>query len=202
MLVVGIDPGTAVTGFGVVTDDDDGASPPGARVLPGVGRGRMRLVECGVIRTRAREPLATRLQEIYSGVTDLIARHQPHVLAVEGVFYARNVRTTLALGHARGVVLLAGVEAGLAIREYSPAEIKKSVVGAGAATKEQVQYMLARLLRLRVPPQPADAADGVAAAITCLLALGLERLKDRAQSVGALLPAARAKVAPISKSAG
>jgi crossover junction endodeoxyribonuclease RuvC len=177
MIVLGIDPGTATTGFGVVSEEGpDASSKATTRMV--MGRGRLRLVECGVIRTRARDPLAERLLDIYTGVQQLIARFRPAVLAVEDVFYARNVRTTLALGHARGVVLLAGVEAGLAIREYPPAEIKKAVVGRGAATKEQVQFMLTRLLRLRSAPQPADAADGVAAAVACLLTAHIERLRS------------------------
>ena len=173
MIVLGIDPGTAVTGFGIVSDEPAGEAPPATRSAQLTHR-PLRLVECGVIRTRARESLAVRLQDIHAGVQELIARHRPDVLAVEGAFYARNVRTTLALGHARGVVLLAGVEAGLPIREYPPAEIKKAVAGTGAATKEQVQYMITRLLRLRSAPQPADAADGVATAITCVLGAHLE----------------------------
>ena len=129
----------------------------------------MRLVECGVIRTKARDPLATRLLEIHQGISELIARHRPSHLAVEDVFYSRNVRTTLALGHARGVVLLAGETAGISIHEFPPAEVKKAIAGTGSATKEQVQFMLTRLLRLRVAPEPADASDGVAAAVTYML---------------------------------
>jgi crossover junction endodeoxyribonuclease RuvC len=165
MLVLGIDPGTAVTGYGLVRDDraENGASRRGPAGM------MMRLVECGVIRTKARDPLSARLREIHQGVTDLIARHKPDHLAVEDVFYSRNVRTTLALGHARGVVLLAGETAGIAIHEFPPAEVKKAIVGAGNATKEQVQFMLTRLLRLRVAPEPADASDGVAAAVTFVL---------------------------------
>src|SRR5678816_1770299 len=90
-------------------------------------------------------------------------------LSVEDVFYAKNVRTTVVLGHARGVVLLAGQQAGLDIHELPPAEIKKAVVGTGRATKEQVQFMLSRILRLKSVPQPTDAADGVAAALACLM---------------------------------
>ena len=129
----------------------------------------MRLVECGVIRTKPRDSLPARLREIHQGVSELIARHKPDHLAVEDVFYARNVRTTLALGHARGVVLLAGEVAGIFIHEFAPAEVKKAIVGTGSATKEQVQFMLARLLRLSAAPEPADASDGVAAAVTYLL---------------------------------
>lgn len=158
MLILGIDPGTAVTGYGVVRA---GATPA--------------LVECGVIRTRADRPLPERLKDISDGVRELIARHRPDAMAVEDVFYARNVRTTLVLGHARGVILLAGAEAGLAIHEYPPSEIKKAVVGTGAATKTQVQFMVTKLLRLKHAPQPADAADGVAAALTCALRQPLAR---------------------------
>jgi crossover junction endodeoxyribonuclease RuvC len=152
VLILGIDPGTAVTGYGVVRA---GRTPE--------------LVECGVIRTKADRPLAERLQEISAGGRELLARHQPAAMAVEDVFYARNVRTTLVLGHARGVILLAGADAGVAIHEYPPSEIKKAVVGSGAATKEQVQFMVTKLLRLKSAPQPADAADGVAAALTCAM---------------------------------
>jgi len=142
VLVLGIDPGTATTGYGVVRSDKPGLAS---------------LVECGVIRTRARDPLPARLHEIFEGVRELIARHRPDALAVEDVFYAKNVRTTITLGHARGVILLAGQLAGLEIDEFPPAEIKKAVVGTGAASKEQVQFMLTRLLRLRPsrpPPTP------------------------------------------------
>ena len=155
MLVLGIDPGTAATGYGVVAKDRNGLA---------------RLVECGVVRTRARDPLPARLREVYEGVAELIARHRPETMAVESVFYAKNVRTTVTLGHARGVILLAGELAGLAVHEFPPAEIKKAVVGTGAATKEQVQFMLTRLLRLKSVPQPSDAADGVAAALTYCMA--------------------------------
>lgn len=158
MLVLGIDPGTANTGYGVVRGDR---------------LGLVSLVECGVIRTRPRDPLPDRLGEIYDGVTELIARHRPEALSVEDVFYARNVRTTVVLGHARGVILLAGRQAGLAIHEFPPAEIKKAVVGSGAATKEQVQFMLTRLLRLKAVPQPSDAADGVAAALAYVMSARL-----------------------------
>jgi crossover junction endodeoxyribonuclease RuvC len=161
MLVLGIDPGTAVTGYGLVRQDgNNGRGPAGAA---------MKLVECGVIRTKARDPLSSRLREIHQGVSELIARHHPDHLAVEDVFYSRNVRTTLALGHARGVILLAGEIAGIAIHEFPPAEVKKAIVGNGSATKEQVQFMLTRLLRLKAAPEPADASDGVAAAVTYML---------------------------------
>ena len=150
MIVLGIDPGTAVTGYGVVK---------GERMMPS------RLIECGIIRTRPRDTLAARLHEIHAGIVELIQRHRPDAMAIEDVFYARNVRTTIVLGHARGVILLAAQNARIEIAEYPPAEIKKAVVGTGAATKEQVQFMVARLLRLKEAPQPADASDGVAVAL-------------------------------------
>lgn len=164
MIVLGVDPGTAVTGYGVVR--------PGER-------GAFALIECGVIRTNARDPLASRLVEIYDGLREIIDRHRPDALAVESVFYARNVRTTVTLGHARGVILLAGEQSKLLIHEYPPSEIKKAVCGTGAATKEQVQFMVGRLLRLKAPPSPADAADGVAAALTCLMTARIDALAGR-----------------------
>jgi len=127
------------------------------------------LVECGVIRTNAREALPQRLNDIYEGIRDLIERHAPSALAVEDIFYARYVRTTIVLGHARGVILLAGAQSGIPVHEYPPREIKKAVTGVGSATKEQVQYMMMRMLRLKSAPRPTDASDGVAAALTYCL---------------------------------
>ncbi|MBL0937438.1 MAG: crossover junction endodeoxyribonuclease RuvC [Gemmatimonadaceae bacterium] len=159
-LVLGIDPGTAVTGYGVVAFDGRAST----------------LVECGVIRTTARDPLPTRLQEIHEGVRELMERHRPDTLAIEDVFYARNVRTTVVLGHARGVILLAAQQAALTIHEFAPTEIKKAITGRGGATKEQVQFMVARLLRLKHAPEPSDAADGVAAALCVCLQASLPRI--------------------------
>ena len=122
MRVLGIDPGTAATGYGVVEAGD---------------RGMLRLIECGVIRPPARTTLATRLGAIHGELTRLIARHAPDVVAVEEAFHARNVRTTLVLGHARGVILLAADQAGLTVAEYSPARIKQTVTGGQQSTKGQ-----------------------------------------------------------------
>ncbi|HEV8448454.1 MAG TPA: crossover junction endodeoxyribonuclease RuvC [Gemmatimonadaceae bacterium] len=185
MIVLGIDPGTANTGYGVVQGGED------VRAV-----GHVSLIECGVIRTRPRDPLAMRLRDIYEGVVELIERHKPHALCVEDVFYAKNVRTTVVLGHARGVVLLAGSRANLDIREIPPAEIKKAVVGTGAATKEQVQFMITRMLRLKTAPQPSDAADGVAAAIAGLVAARLPVVG----ATGAIVPARRAPTRPVQLS--
>lgn len=160
MVVLGIDPGTQVTGYGVVRGEGAAAS----------------LIECGVIRTQARDPLPDRLQSIHEGVSELLDRHRPDYMCVEDVFYARNVRTTVMLGHARGVILLAAAQHRVALRELTPTAIKKAVVGSGAGTKEQVQFMVTRLLRLKSAPKPADAADGVAAALAFFLGAHTERL--------------------------
>src|SRR5256712_13974184 len=128
-----------------------------------------RLVECGVIRLAGRSPLPRRLHALHAHSTELITRHRPGILALENAFYHKNVHTTLVLGHARGVVLLAAEQAGLVIAEYAPATIKKTVVGAGGAPKAQVGSMVARLLHLTQAPQPSDAADGVAVALTYMM---------------------------------
>jgi crossover junction endodeoxyribonuclease RuvC len=150
VIVLGVDPGAATTGYGVVARAGDGA---------------VSLLECGVVRTQASSPLPVRLREIYDGLGEVMARHAVDVMAVEGVFYAKNARTTVILGHARGAILLAATLRELPVHEYSPAEIKSAVAGTGRATKEQVQFMVQRLLRLKTPPAPADAADGVAVAL-------------------------------------
>ncbi len=150
MLVLGIDPGTAVTGYGVVEQAPDNV---------------LRLVECGVIRTSPRYPLALRLREIFEGVSELLQRHEPQAVAVEGIFFGKNARTAMVLGHARGAVLLAASLREMDVAEYPPAEVKNAVVGTGRATKHQVGFMTQKLLKLRNPPRPEDAADGVAVAL-------------------------------------
>ena len=156
MRVLGVDPGTAVTGYGVVE------TAPG-----GLDCGH--LIECGVLTFSRRTHLYRRLAELHEGITHLIERHHPTTLALEHAFFDKNARTTLVLGQARGVVLLAAAQAGLEIAEYTPATIKKAVGGLGSAGKPQVAAMVARLLRLRHAPRPADAADGVAVALTHIL---------------------------------
>jgi crossover junction endodeoxyribonuclease RuvC len=153
--ILGVDPGTSVTGYGVIE--------------AGNGAGFGRLIECGVIRFARSSSLPHRLKELHEGIVELIKRHEPTALALENAFYHKNVRTTLVLGHARGVVLLAAEQAELLIAEYSPATVKKTVTGAGGAPKAQVGAMVARLLHLRQAPRPADAADGVAVALTYIM---------------------------------
>ena len=157
-MVVGIDPGTTATGYGVV------AREPG---------GEPTLLECGVFRTTAKAPLHGRIREIFEGVDQVLERFSPDVVSVEAVFQGKNARSALVLGHARGAVLVAASLRDLAIAEYAPREIKKAVVGNGGATKEQVGFMVQERLRLKDPPSPSDAADGVAAAL-CYLTLAVD----------------------------
>jgi crossover junction endodeoxyribonuclease RuvC len=149
MITLGIDPGTAILGYGVVQGDD----PPG-------------VVAYGVLRTASDEPMHMRLVRLYDGVRELIARHQPDVVAVEHLLFGRNVTTAIAVGQARGVVLLAAAQAGLALAEYTPAQVKEAVVGYGKADKGQIQEMVRILLNLATVPQPDDAADALAVAIS------------------------------------
>lgn len=154
-LVLGIDPGTAATGYGVVRR---------------ASLGSVSLIECGVIRTSPAEPLPVRIREIYDAVVGLIERHRPGVVVVEDVFHGKNAQSALKLGHARGAILLAAAHHDLMIAEYAPRQIKKAVVGTGNASKDQVGFMVQQQLRLKDVPTPADAADGVAAALChCLI---------------------------------
>ncbi len=147
---MGVDPGTAVTGYGVLSSEESGS---------------LSLLECGVIRTSSGEPLPSRIREIFEGIQEIIDQFHPDVVVVEDVFQGKNVRSALTLGHARGAILLAASLANLRIAEYSPREIKKAVVGTGSATKDQVGFMVKKHLRLADPPAPSDASDGVAAAL-------------------------------------
>lgn len=149
MRILGIDCGSERTGYGVVDSD---------------GR-RHRLVAAGVIRASPTKPFAERLRLIYIGVREVLERDQPDRFAVETVFHGVNVKSALKLAQVRGVVMLAAAEVGLAVEEYSPLEIKGSVVGYGRATKDQVQLMTASLLGLREVIQPHDACDALAVAI-------------------------------------
>jgi crossover junction endodeoxyribonuclease RuvC len=153
MRVFGIDCGTNCTGYGVV-DVQDG---PRETRLVAVASGGLRLAKD--------QPLHLRLAYIFAELTALLEMHRPDVVAVEGVFYSVNAKSALKLGHVRGVALLAAALQGLPVAEYAPLTIKSAVVGYGLAQKEQVQYMVARLLNLDPAPEPADAADALAIAI-------------------------------------
>jgi crossover junction endodeoxyribonuclease RuvC len=153
MRVFGIDCGTECTGYGVVGWDDTARAP---RLLP---------IAAGGIRLSKKVPLEQRLAMVYAELSSLLAVHRPEVVAIEEVFYSVNAKSALKLGHVRGVALLAAANAGLAVVEYAPLKIKSSVVGYGLAKKEQVQFMVARLLELETAPEPEDAADALAIAI-------------------------------------
>ncbi len=150
MRIIGIDPGTGILGFGVID----------------VARGEPRLVDAGVIRTPVHEDDAVRLLTIYEELTDIIADTKPAAMSVEKLFFARNVTTAMTVSQARGVVLLAAMQAGLAIHEYTPMQIKQAITGYGKADKKQMQEMVRMLLKLKVIPKPDDAADALAAALT------------------------------------
>lgn len=150
MLVIGIDPGTASTGYGLVNEDSDGKLVP---------------VEYGVIHTLSEQTLPERLLTIYQEIRRLLTLHRPDSSAVEKLFFQRNVRTAMSVGQARGVVLLALAEAGVPVAEYTPSEVKQAIAGYGGAVKNQVQQMVRLLLNLEVLPEPDDAADALAVAI-------------------------------------
>ena len=149
MRIFGIDPGSVRTGYGCVETD---------------GRG-MRLVTCGAITAKTGDEFPQRLARIHRELSSLLEGCQPDYVAVESVFHASNIHSALKLGHARGVAILAAVEAGCTVVEYAPAEIKRAVVGYGRAEKHQVQEMIKILLGLAAPPSPHDAADALAIAI-------------------------------------
>jgi len=149
VLVLGIDPGTATTGYGVVNSGGDTLS----------------LVTYGVIETPAGAPLPERLQMIYRGVAEVIRSCGPTEAAIEELFFSKNARTALAVGHGRGVALLALADAGLPVSEYKPAQIKQAITGYGQADKRQMQEMVRLLLGLESLPKPDDAADALAIAI-------------------------------------
>jgi len=147
VIVLGVDPGSHATGYGVI---DTG---PVVSMLGG-----------GVVRTSAKAPLPARLLTIHEELTRVIAEHDPVAMAVEDLFNAKNPRSSLILGHARGAILLAGAQAGLAVSEYAPREVKQALTGNGAAAKEQVRFMVMRLLRLKEEP-PLDMSDALAVAL-------------------------------------
>lgn len=149
MRILGVDPGTGLTGFGVIDAQ----------------RGSYRLVDGGVIKTTPNSALAERLNIIYEDISGVIAETRPDVVSVEKLFFAQNVTTAIAVSHARGVILLAAEQARLAIAEYTPLQIKQALTGYGRAQKAQIQEMVKAVLKLKSLPQPDDCADALAAAI-------------------------------------
>ncbi len=147
--ILGIDPGTAITGYGVVTEVE----------------GSAQALAYGVIRTPAHQPLPHRLVTIYAELNALLDRYQPRAVAVEEVFFSKNARTALSVGHARGVVLLAVAQRNIPLFHYKPTQVKQAVTGYGGADKRQVQEMVRMLLGLEEIPRPDDAADALAIAL-------------------------------------
>jgi crossover junction endodeoxyribonuclease RuvC len=178
MITLGIDPGTAIMGYGLVESgalvhegragpqtqpqtQATGAGGGGMRV----GQSDLRLIEYGALVTPANTPTVERLSMLYRGLIDLIAEYKPDAMAIEELFFNKNVRTALAVGQARGVAILAAAHAGIPVAEYTPLQVKQAVVGYGRATKEQVQSMVRILLNMDHIPRPDDAADALAIAI-------------------------------------
>ncbi len=157
MRIIGIDPGTAILGFGVID----------------VVKDKLKLVDGGVIRTPVNENDAVRLQTIFEEITDVIALTKPDEMSVEKLFFAQNVTTAMTVAQARGVVLLTGIQAGLSIYEYTPLQIKQALTGYGRAEKKQIQEMVRVMLKLKIAPKPDDCADALAAAITHSMLLRL-----------------------------
>jgi crossover junction endodeoxyribonuclease RuvC len=166
MLAIGIDPGTAITGYGLVRELADGS---------------LEMVDYGVIQTSAGQAMPDRLVLLYQELKQIILLHEPQSGAVEKLFFARNVRTALSVGQARGIALLALAESGVSIAEYSPNEIKQAVAGYGGAEKMQVQMMVQALLDLEQIPQPDDAADALAVAICHLHSARMRALEDQSE---------------------
>lgn len=166
MLAIGIDPGTAITGYGLV------------RQTPS---GNLECVDWGVILTPAKMELSERLAHIHASLVTILETHRPASAAVESLFFQRNVRTAMSVGQARGVVLLALQQAGLAVADYTPNQVKQAVSGYGAADKHQMQSMVKTLLGLSEMPKPDDAADALAIAICHLNTRRTVAAMERAQ---------------------
>jgi crossover junction endodeoxyribonuclease RuvC len=149
MVILGIDPGVAIVGYGVVE----------------CVSGNFRCLEYGCITTPAHTLLEDRLSEIYDGMTELIARHRPDCMSIEELFFNNNQKTAVDVAQARGVILLAANKAKLPIYEYTPLQVKSAVVGYGRAEKQQVMYMVRQYLHMKETPKPDDAADAIAIAI-------------------------------------
>ncbi len=164
MLVIGVDPGTAITGYGLVRENADGS---------------LSAVAYGVIQTSAELPMPQRLLELHRQLGEIMLLHRPHSGAVEKLFFQRNVTTAISVGQGRGVALLALAEAGVDVAEYTPMEVKQAVAGYGGADKAQVQQMVKALLGLESIPRPDDAADALAVAICHAHSVHLRSLESK-----------------------
>ncbi len=172
MKVLGIDPGTLTSGYGIVAEEDH----------------KLFHVASGGISPSAKQPFPKRLKKIYDELTKVIDQYRPHVIVVEDLFVSKNIKSALKLGHSRGIALLAAVNMGLPVYEYSPLEVKQAVVGNGKAEKKQVQLMVKTLLELPKIPYPVDAADALAAAICHIHA---SRLKEMLKNPSSLRQSSR-----------
>jgi crossover junction endodeoxyribonuclease RuvC len=150
MLVIGIDPGTAITGYGLVQEEHDG---------------KLTVIDYGVIKTPAKMAMPKRLLHIYRELKEIVLLHRPDSGAVEKLFFQKNVRTAISVGQGRGVAILALAEVDMPVFEYSPSEIKSSISGYGDADKVQMQYMIKAILEIDEIPKPDDAADALAVAV-------------------------------------
>ncbi|MEO5951665.1 MAG: crossover junction endodeoxyribonuclease RuvC [Chloroflexia bacterium] len=173
MIVLGIDPGTAIMGYGLVESGVASSQSKGS-VLS--GSATLRMIEYGALYTPANTPLLERLPSLYKGLIELIAEYKPDAMAVEELFFNKNVRTALSVGHARGIAILAAAHSGLSMGEYTPLQVKQAVVGYGRATKDQVQQMVKLLLNMDHIPRPDDAADALAVAICHIHSIAYTRL--------------------------
>ena len=180
MIILGIDPGTAALGYGIVEQTG----------------GRLREIDHGCLTTSPDLPLGERLLAIHGLVSDLIGLHEPAIVAVERLFFSRNAQTAMAVGHARGVVLLAAAEHGRPVREATPNEVKSAVAGYGAADKEQVQRMVQIVLGMASRPTPDDAADALAIAVCIANVVGQVGRSTRVDGASVL---DRAAAAPIAR---
>jgi crossover junction endodeoxyribonuclease RuvC len=176
-LVLGIDPGTAIMGYGLVAHQPAPDEEPGGAAW--LGMSGLAAREYGALRTPAHMPLVERLPRLYNGLIALIRQYQPGAVAIEELFFGRNVTTAISVGQARGVAVLAAAHCGLPIAEYTPMQVKQAVVGYGKATKDQVQQMMRILLNLETILQPDDAADALAIAICHLHSRSLSALLAR-----------------------
>ncbi len=177
MRVLGVDPGTLTSGYGIVAEEDH----------------KLFHVASGGISPSAKQPFPKRLKKIYEELEKIIGKYHPHAVVIEDLFVSKNIKSALKLGHARGVAILAAMNAGLPVFEYAPLEVKQAVVGNGKADKKQVQLMVKTLLDLPKVPHPADAADALAAAICHIHSSRLREilknspsLRQPAKTVGAL----------------
>ena len=167
IVILGVDPGSNVTGYGLISSNGE----------------KDNLVESGIIQLAHNVSLPEKLKEIFEGLVKIIKESQPDQFAIEQAFYSKNARSALIMGEARGAAILAAAKSNLPVGEYSPKEVKCAIVGTGAASKSQVQFMVQKLLKLKELPQPPDAADALAVALCHAQRIKRDRLLSNGVSV-------------------